>query len=351
MQHDPIDKALSRLYDTEGPSAGFDTGWRAAVRREESLQMNHRSNRFHISWGRVIPVLTALVLVMGSLWASTLDEEISGGTVTANRTLMSAKMAESYDTDAVVEDGGVSYSLSSASGISTYGATQMAEETPRKLVRTADLTLNTTAFDESLSTVRGLVNEMGGYVENLYQYGESVRRISLGLRIPSEKLDAFLSGLEGVGRVTSRSESTTDMTTQYADNQARLQTLYAKRDRLNELFSQATEISDLIEIESAIADTQYQIDSYETTQRSIDKKVDMSQVSLTLVEEKPADTATADVSLGERLSAALDASIEWAGEFLRDMLVFVVMALPVAVPVAVIGVVIWIIRRKMKKEK
>ena len=93
--------------------------------------------------------------------------------------------------------------------------------------------------------------------------------------------------MEGVGRVTDRSESVTDMTVQYTDNQTRLETLYAKRERLNQLMAQAQEVSDLIELETAVADTQYEIERYETSQRDIDRRVDMSAVNVTLLEERP----------------------------------------------------------------
>ena len=64
----------------------------------------------------------------------------------------------------------------------------------------------------------------------------------------------------------------------------------------------AQEVSDLIELETAIADTQYEIERYETSQRDIDRRVDMSAVNVTLLEESPAQSATAeDLGLGERL--------------------------------------------------
>lgn len=353
MKQDSMDQALSRLYDTQRPPESFETGWRAAVRREESLQMNTRKPAF-IPWGKIVPVLAVLVLVLGGLGTGMLEDRLNAPQRPASNTLMMSRSSSaSYKEEAAYDMAvGSAYSLASAdNGISTYGGTQMAVEETRKLVRNASMTLRTQRFDEALASVETLVSSVGGYVENLYQYGESTRHLNLGLRIPSEKLDEFLLGVSGVGRVTDRSESTTDMTVQYADNAARLETLYAKRDRLNELLAQASAVSDLIEIESAIADTQYQIDSYETTQRSIDRQVDMSTVSLTLAEETSSDTANADVSLGERISAALSASLEWTGEFLLDMLVFVVMVLPIAVPVAVIVLVVWLIRRKNKKEK
>ena len=360
-----LEQALCRLYQSEEPPAGFETGWRAAVRREESMmRMAEKSTRRPL-WRAIVPACAALVLVVGSLWAGTLDLEGSApseksaatgagyadSASTTSYSAPNAMMARSADTAVydlyVAEESGASTGGTSAADAGTEASAG------QKLVRTASLTLRTTAFEADLESVQALLESLGGYVENLYQYGDvasgDTRTASLSVRVPSENLDAFLSGVEGVGRVTDRSESVTDMTVQYTDNQARLDTLYAKMERLNQLMAQAQEVSDLIELESAIADTQYEIERYETSQRDIDRRVDMSAVSVTLLEDTPAQSATAeDVGLGERLGAALNASLRWLGGFLRNMLVFVTMILPVAVPVAAIAAAAWLIVRRRR---
>lgn len=360
-----LEQALCRLYQSEEPPAGFETGWRAAVRREESMmRMAEKSTRRPL-WRAIVPACAALVLVVGSLWAGTLDLEGSApseksaatgagyadSASTTSYSASNAMMARSADTAVydlyVAEESGASTGGTSAADAGTEASAG------QKLVRTASLTLRTTAFEADLESVQALLDSLGGYVENLYQYGDvasgDTRTASLSVRVPSENLDAFLSGVEGVGRVTDRSESVTDMTVQYTDNQARLDTLYAKMERLNQLMAQAQEVSDLIELESAIADTQYEIERYETSQRDIDRRVDMSAVNVTLLEDTPAQSATAeDVGLGERLGAALNASLRWLGGFLRNMLVFVTMILPVAVPVAAIAAAAWLIVRRRR---
>ena len=358
-----LEQALSRLYQAEEPPAGFETGWRAAVRREESrMKLAERSTGRPL-WRAIVPACAALVLVVGSLWAGTLD--LGGGVSSEKNAATGVEYADSAST--------TSYSASNAMMVRTADTATydlyVAEEsgataggaatadsgataaTGQKLVRTVSLTLRTTAFDNDLESVQALLEGLGGYVENLYQYGDvesgDTRTASLSVRVPSESLDAFLAGMEGVGRVTDRSESVTDMTVQYTDNQTRLETLYAKRERLNQLMAQAQEVSDLIELETAVADTQYEIERYETSQRDIDRRVDMSAVNVTLLEESPAQSATAeDIGLGERLGDALRASLRWLGGFLRNMLVFVTMILPVAVPVAAIAAVVWLVVRR-----
>lgn len=358
-----LEQALGHLYQSENVPAGFETGWRAAVRREESRMRLVENSTRRPFWRTIVPAFAALVLVVGSLWAGTLDlgggvsseknaatgVEYADSASTTSYSAPNAMMARTADTATydlyVAEESGAT-----AGGAATADSGATAA-TGQKLVRTVSLTLRTTAFDNDLESVQALLEGLGGYVENLYEYGDvesgDTRTASLSMRVPSENLDAFLDGMEGVGRVTDRSESVTDMTVQYTDNQTRLETLYAKRERLNQLMAQAQEVSDLIELETAIADTQYEIERYETSQRDIDRRVDMSAVNVTLLEESPAQSATAeDIGLGERLGAALRASLRWLGGFLRNMLVFVTMILPVAVPVAAIAAVVWLVVRR-----
>lgn len=354
-QRTELDERLSRLYAAPVPET-FETGWRADIRQEESIQAMKKDQNITLSisgiFRRAVPALCALVLAAGGLWVGGRD----AGTDTAvemvatrasgstNQASYSAKMAL-YDSAPVEEyEAAAAYDL----GVTTYGSAPQAAET-RKLVRTADLTIRTKAFDESLQTVQDKLSDLGGYIENLYQYGEDVRRLHLNMRVPSARLDEFLSGVEGAGRVTDRSESTTDMTVQYQDNQARLNTLYQKRDRLNELLLKAEDVSDLIEIESAIADTQYQIDSYETSQRSIDRQVDMSAVNLTLIEEE-VTVINPELTLAQRIRAGFEDSVEAIGIFLRNVVVFAVMAAP-AVAVAAVLWILWRIVRKLIKKR
>lgn len=354
---DALEQALSRLYRTEDAPEAFETGWRASIRREEQIQMTKPSKKHSI--GRIlVPALAALVLVAGSLWAGTLENGQLASSRQENSvtTRASGSVSKSMAGDQTVSwEASYDTAASADYGVTTGGTLDVTQVSTdeRKLVRTASLTLRTTAYDGDAERVKALINELGGYVEDLYEYSDqekdNARTLSLSLRVPQEKLDDFLNGMEGIGRVTGRSESTTDMTVQYADNEARLKTLYDKLARLNELMAQAEDVSDLVEIEGAIADTQYQIDSYETAQRSIDRRVDMSAVNVTLIEETSAQSAAnEDVSLGERVRSALTASIKWLGQFLRNMLVFIVMILPVLVPVAVIALVVWLIVRRRR---
>ena len=355
---DKLDLSLRRLYDGADAPQGFDSRWRAAVKREELLAMENKpKNKGRFIWRAVLSAAAAVVLVAGGITGMHYKPKNASQTLASPVSYDAGEgdvASYSYDMVGNSADSGVALMKSAAS--STGSTAVPSADSQRKLVRSISLTISTPAFEQAFQDILGRVDTIGGYAEDLYQYGDQQsggrRGASLTLRIPTDQLEDFLAGIEGAGRVTERSESTTDMTVQYTDNAARLQTLKDKMQRLNELMAQAQNVSDLIELESAIQDTQYQIDSYENAQRDIDSRVDMTRVTVQLREETPADGAAADdASLGERIVSALKATVQWLGEFGRGLLVFLAMALPVIAIAAVIGLVVWLVVRRHKKKK
>lgn len=374
-EKDRLDEELMDLFSAPVPSS-FDEKWRSAIEREENSTMSQfdgnreqkqkKAARMGRKWWKAaVPAAAALVLVAGSCWVGARQPENGASGLYASDQPRLYSSASSYDggyeNEAAAYDVTVSgdesayaqKSVAMASGGSAgTTALEPVAEDSRKLIRTASLTIRTAQYDADLDALTQLVKNVGGYIESTYQSGDrengSTRSSSMTLRIPSEKLDEFLNGLDGVGRVVDRSESSTDMTVQYADNEARLATLRAKMERLNELLEKAETVEELISIESAIADTQYSIDSYETRQRTIDRQVDMSEVDVYLREDSPVEIAS-EMSLGERISRAFQTSVEGFGRFMRNMLVFLVMALPALGLIAVVTAAVLLIRRAKKK--
>lgn len=377
-EYDALDQALADLYE-DGPSLRFEKNWREAVRREEQTQMKQKN-----IWKKVVlPIAAALVLVLGAGWAGQLEGEMSDTAAWEVREERSSKTG--YETTMYsaapsalmsgASSGGSSnssmsskdfameeaaYDMSADEAVSAAGASY-GDAIPepvdnRKLIRTVDLSLRTETFEQDVEGIQQLLAQYGGYIENLYQQGEAGSRYgrsaSLTMRVPSQHLDAFVEGVSGYGRVTSRSETTEDMTEQYTDNEMRIQTLRTKMDRLTTLLSQAKSVSDMLKIESEIADTQYDLERLEGRQLNIDRRVDMSYVYVNVQETIVQDDAEdEELTLGQRLKAAFKASIEGLSRFGRNLLVFLVMAAPVIVPVVVIVVIIKLVKRSRKANK
>ncbi len=373
-----LDQALADLYG-DTPSLRFEHSWRAAVRGEEQTQMKKKN-----IWKTVVlPVAAALVLVLGAGWAGQMENEwnradtsaresraakvtaggnanysysTAGSGSTSGAGLMMASVSRSdanYAVEEAADYEAASYDSMDAGAANGASGVELAAMDNRKLIRTVDISLRTETFDADVAGIQQLLESCGGYVESIHQNGEAGsyygRSASLTMRVPAAQLDAFLTGVEGYGRITSRSETTEDMTEQYSDNEVRIQTLNTKLERLNTLLSQAESVSDILEIESEIADTQYELDLYQSRQLNIDRRVDMSYVYVNVQETVAQDDADdEELTLGQRLKAALKASIEGLGRFGRNLLVFLVMAAPVILPVAAVVLIIRLVKRSRK---
>lgn len=240
--------------------------------------------------------------------------------------------------------------LTMARGTETAAAPAEASA-EKKIIRTAGMTIKTQRYDEALAALENACLGQGGWIESTSENTNSysgLRTAYLTLRVPQDALDSFLEGTEGLGRITSRNESAQDVTASYQDTQTRLNTQLALMERLQALITESGDLSDLLALESQIADTQYQIDTLQTSLNRTDRQVSYSTVNITLQEEKVAELTDTSVSFGERLASAIRTGFNALESFLGDMVVFLVAALPFIAIVIVAVIVVKLIKRRKK---
>ena len=351
---------LDALAQEELPlPEGFHQGWMQLVEQEaDNMRKTSeapKEQRRHFT--RFLSLAAAAVFLVGGTLLTrdqlqltapsgrteeTSDDAYSGGT--SGYTASDALYMSENTRSAGVE----SYSLSAANG----GVEETAES---KIIRTVSLSLGSGTFTQDLETLQGLCEEAGGWISYISVSGDEAqasRRASLTLRVPEEKLDAFLQGAGELGRVISQTETAQDVTASYQDIAARLATQQAKMERLQALMSETATLSELLELESAIADTQYTLDSLQSQLNQTDDQVAYATVDVSLREESSADAVTTrELSLGERLLAGLKTGWGTFWSFCKDMLVFLSATLPYLVALTVIVIPARIIIRKKRHER
>lgn len=222
----------------------------------------------------------------------------------------------------------------------------------RKVIYTSDVSIETEQFEESVSTIRALLDEAGGYVSSTSQWGSSSdgsRRGDYTCRVPAEHYRAFLSGLQGAGNVYSLNEYTDDITTQYVDVQARLDSLQNQKERLEELAKEAEDIDTLLSIEDKLGEVQYQLESYTAQMRTFDNQVDYSTVVISLRE---VGKVSEGVTFGSRIRAAFSGSWENFVDGAQSFVIWLIYALPGLIILAIIlCIAIPLIRRYRKRRR
>ena len=252
--------------------------------------------------------------------------------------------------DALPTDNGVMLTMTRSAN-NTAGA-GIPAATDKKIIRSASITIATQTYDDSLQALRASCEAMGGWIEHSSEsvngYSDT-RTVWMTLRIPQESLDEFLSSAAGTGRVLNRSESAQDVTAAYQDTQARLNTQLALMERLQALITESADLTDLLALESQIADTQYQIDTLQSSLNDTDRQVAYSTVNITLQEEQTVQLSDTTVPFGQRISSAFRIGWEALTGFLGDVVVFLVAAFPFIIIVAAAVIVITFIRKRRSK--
>lgn len=375
----PIDEnevlrdALSGLNDEVPPMPeGLHAAWMQKVeddmndsRMDKAIDRQIEKTRSRRSITRFLSVAAAMAFVVGGtlltrddLYAKSADTTGSG---TSRSALFDSAYANSasYNYDEVYEDEvaetetAVYGAVVTSTGRSAKASADTADTavTEKKIIRTASLTIATQTFADSLSALESACEGQGGWIESVSENVSSytgLRTAYLTLRIPQDALDTYLAGTEALGRITSRSESAQDVTASYQDTQTRLNTQLALMERLQALITESGDLSDLLALESQIADTQYQIDSLQSALNSTDRQVSYSTVSVTLREEKNADLTDSTVSFGERLTSAIGVGLDTFVGFLGDAAVFLVAAAPFIAIVVLVFVTVRLIRKRRR---
>lgn len=226
-----------------------------------------------------------------------------------------AEAAEAYwEGDYVTNESVTSTAYTPTGGTETVPARREA-----KLIYTAELELETTAFDDAIAALDDLVAESKGYYEDRsirqggYRYG------SFTVRVPAAEYDDFCRQAGELCHLLYANSSAQDISDSYYDTDSRLQSARAKLARLQELLAKAENMQDIITIESAISDTQWEIDNLAGTLRDYDSLVDYSTVRIDLREVyQLSNAAQAPLTFGQKLGNSFTSGLRSVGSALED---------------------------------
>jgi len=224
-------------------------------------------------------------------------------------------------------ESSVTISPSYASGKGEGGA--IYQRADAKLIRRCRVELQTTEFDETSNALYALVEEQGGYFENSsvysggYYSANARRNAEYIVRIPADKYNAFRSVVGELGYVSFFDESTEDIGERYYDTEARLKTLRTKQERLLSLLERAENMEDIIALESALGDVEYEIEMYSSTLNRYDGLVNFATFTITLNEVVRVEENVGEVdTLGKRMSFAFVSGLNNLKDSAEDMMVW-----------------------------
>lgn len=232
------------------------------------------------------------------------------------------------------------------------GTTDPGSTMPPKIIRTADVEAETKSYDDAMASIKTKIGAVGGYISDARTHGageEYGRTAYLTVRVPAEKLDEFLAYVEDNVHVTDATVSSNDVSSRYYDIEARLVTLRAEKDALDDMLAHAATTAEALAIRAQLTDVTQSIESYETQIRLYDDRISYSTVTIHLTEVVVFSPASE--RFGARVSNAFSESWRAFRTFFANVFLFFVYALPFILLLLIIlavALTIVLVRRKKK---
>ena len=141
---------------------------------------------------------------------------------------------------------------------------------------TLELDVTRTKLDRQFARARAIAEFLGGFVERSDQ---SRGVASITMRVPVAAFGSALQRLEGLGRVTDRSERGDDVSAQFVDLEARIRNLSAQEGVLQDLMRQARNIPDTITVQQQLSTVRQEIEQLTGQRNLLDNQTSFATVS------------------------------------------------------------------------
>lgn len=225
---------------------------------------------------------------------------------------------------------------------SSGGKARKAADSPKltasHIIRTASLTVQVKDVPKALDKARTTTEDAGGYVgqETTNRDDEGHEETRVVLRVPTQKYDDVLAGLEGAGKLLERDSKAQDVTDQVVDVESRIKTQRVSVTRIRELMDRATKLSDVVTLEGELSSRQADLESLLAQQASLKDRTSLATITLSLT-ETPVKEAKDEAGFTDALAGGWNAFV--------TMLRWIALAFGAVLPFAVVAalvVLVWV---------
>lgn len=224
------------------------------------------------------------------------------------------------------------------------------------LARSAMLALEVKSISAAAASVRSISAANDGIVlsENIGAGGGVVPlrepdRVSattygeITISVPSDRLDRALASIGEVGTVIRRQATADNVREEYVDTESRVETMRASVDRVRALMSRATDIAQIVTLESELSRRQADLEALESQLASLKDRVARSPIQVSLT----TDPAVIDRDDDTGFLAGLASGWNAFSASVVVVLTALGAVLPFAVAAAAVGLPLWwVVRRR-----
>lgn len=229
--------------------------------------------------------LVAAVLVLGACSGS--DDAASVTTTAA--AAGEAAFLEDADVVGVGDTGGGDLAVEQRIDVAPPIGTELPDGL--KVIRDGrvDIRVEPGTFEQISAQLRSIASDLGGYITAGETYLQEIDEVDytvgwLTMRIPEDRFDDALNRVDGLGERLSLNVSSQDVTEEYVDLEGRLGYWRSQEEFYMRLMNEATEIDDLVTIQTRMQDVLLNIEQIEGRLRYLDSRTSFSTLTVGLTE-------------------------------------------------------------------
>jgi hypothetical protein len=204
--------------------------------------------------------------------------------------------------------------------------------TERKIIRNADLKLETNSPEESQQKISQIAESKNGFVIETNQTSSDVRTstrdiVNMTIRIPAEKFDEAIAEIRATGsRVIEETVKGQDVTGEFIDIEARLKTQRALEEQFIEIMKRATTVEDALNVQRELAQVRGEIEKIEGRKRFLENQSSLSTIKIQL--QTPTSLSANPTGFFYELKEALSTGFNAALKFVLFLVTAIIALAP-----------------------
>jgi hypothetical protein len=233
----------------------------------------------------------------------------------------------------------------------------VSEAMDRKIIRNADIALESADPNDGLRRISSIAENYGGFVVTSDATHLNARddlkpqtTITITVRVPSAKFSAVIEEVRKVGNQVTREKITgQDVTEEYIDLEARIKTQKALEAQFLEIMKQANNVTSALEVQKQIAEVRTEIERLEGRRRYLDNQSSLSTINITL--QTPMQIVSSS-GFYNSIKSAFSDGVDIAAGITLFFIRFIITLLPIALFIFLpIGILIQYLRKRARKRQ
>ncbi len=230
--------------------------------------------------------------------------------------------------------------------------TEPEKPVERKIIRNAELSLESDAPEEAQRKITAIVESKKGFVIETKQSGSDVKSVArdivtMTVRVPAEKFNEALDEIrQTASRVVVETVKGQDVTEEFIDIEANLKTKKALEEQFLEIMKRSNSVEDALNVQRELANVRGEIEKIEGRKRFLESQSSFSTINITL--QTPAAISGSSKGFFYRLTKAVGTGFDSALSFILFFMTAIIALLPFLI--LVVLPILFILRYLRRKD-